>query len=131
MCTCDLVQLVLVVKGHLVHAHLGSAPDERRRLAWVGEQDPVGLYSAQSQYLGDLAVGCAVKARAQRSQQPQHVRVWVALDGCHTTPVSNRATPTEQTTDRKKVQYRAYTEASADVDGRLDRDQRQRTLSQH
>lgn len=77
----DLVELVGVVKRHHLDVVLGGVADERAGLARVRVDDPAGRH-AEREHERDLGVGGAVETRPERGEQPQHVRVGVALDRC-------------------------------------------------
>ena len=76
----DLVQLVRIVERHGVDACAGRAADERRRLARVGEDDAIGA-DADVEHLLDFIVRRAVEVGSEGCEQPENVRVRVALDG--------------------------------------------------
>lgn len=65
VCAGDFVQLIYVVKGHGVDAHLGGVADKGHGLAGVGENDPVRVNAADCEDLGYLTVGGTVEAGAE------------------------------------------------------------------
>ena len=75
----DLVQLCLVVEGHVVDAGLVRIADHARLLARIGEYDAVRR-DAQVEHLLDLVLAGAVEAGAQERQQLEHHHIRVALD---------------------------------------------------
>ena len=81
MSACDFVELVDVVKRHLVDAGFGCCADKGSGLAWVGEDDLGGTDSAESEDLVDLLVGRAVEAGAECSEKTEDVWIGVGFDG--------------------------------------------------
>ena len=75
----DLVQLVAVVKGHLLDVFLGGVAEVALSLARLGIDDARRV-DARAQDKLDLRLAGTVKARSKGSQQANDHRVRVALD---------------------------------------------------
>ena len=77
----DLVQLVMVVKSHLLDAVLGGVADVRLGLARLGKDNAVRVDAGREDQF-NLGLGGTIEARAQFGQEPDHGRVGIAFDRC-------------------------------------------------
>lgn len=78
---CDFVQLVGIVKSHLLDAGRLDIANIRVGLAWLSIDDSLRAGSHRKHLL-NLSLGGAIKAGAEFSQKAEDVRVRVALDRC-------------------------------------------------
>lgn len=76
----DLVQLIRVVKRHLLDSLFGGVANVGLGLARLSVDDARGINTQAQDHL-DLGLGSAVKASAELSEETQNLRVWVAFDG--------------------------------------------------
>lgn len=76
----DLVELVAVVKRHLLDADRPDEADVRVGLAKLGVDDALGGHP-HGQHLLDLRLGSAFEAGAEGGEQAEDLGVGVALDG--------------------------------------------------
>lgn len=101
----NLVQLVRVVKGHLLDTSSLDVADVRVGLAWLSVDDVLGS-GAQRQGLLDLAFGSAVKPSAETRKESNDIGVGVALDGIEGTDSRESLLPTEVlTVDLAEISY--------------------------
>ena len=85
----DLVQLVGIVKGHLLDTLFGGVANVRAGLARLRVND-ASRVNAQVEHLIDLGLRGAIEAGAERGEQAEDLRVGVALDG-YTSSISHIA----------------------------------------
>ncbi len=96
MGTLGLVQLIGIIESHHVDSLLGSSTDERSRLAWVGEDNPIRRRVGwQRQHLSDLGGRSTVKGGTEKGEEVKDRRSGVALDSVKDldTRTDRRGTP--------------------------------------
>jgi hypothetical protein len=76
----DLVELISVVKGHLLDTNRLNVADVGVGLAGLGIDDVVGA-GTEAQDLFNLSLGGAIKASAEGSKKLENLGVRVTLDG--------------------------------------------------
>jgi hypothetical protein len=77
----NLVELIGIVKSHLLDASRFDVTNIRVRLAGLGVDDALGLDTHRKSQL-NLRLGGAIKASAKCREKLDDLAVGVALDGC-------------------------------------------------
>lgn len=90
----DLVELISIVKGHLLDTNRLDIADIGVGLAGLGIDDVVGA-GTEAKDLFNLSLGGAIKASAEGRKELEHLGVRVALDGIKWLDAGQVLLPTE------------------------------------